>query len=372
MAFETGPERERGADRIRMNQGKETQVQKIHVWRRGSIYGLNRAVVVVLAMSIFVGLYTLSACSNLFESEFLTIQETPGLLPLGSSTVYPNPKGNVNDYAGVLTTSDLENLNALVDSVLRQTGVTFAVAIVPDHGDESLEIYSANLYENWGIGEKDEDMGLLVVLSMEERGLRMEVGYGLEPVITDGRAGECLDKMLPYFRNEEYGKGLYAGLLNAAQYVADEAGIELQIEGGQEGYLPPVFSAGQILLRVLAVVFFLVAVLVFAVSRKSRCPKCKSKLIVTDKVIRVSTFAQDGLAVKMFRCPVCGYYRDKTYKTGPTIRPPGPGGSLPPSMGPGPFFGGSRGSRGRSPRGLSGPRGFGGGRSGGGGASRKW
>lgn len=299
---------------------------------------------------------------------------------VSAAPVYPEPTGNVNDYVGVFTESDIQSLNALVDAVLQQTGITFAVAVVPGHGDESLEIYAANLYEKWGIGKKNEDLGLLVVVSMEERGLRMEVGYGLEPVITDGRAGESLDKMLPYFKNDEYGKGLYAGLLNAAQYIADDAGIELEIQDGQEYYLPQSdgqednryldLSAGQILFRVFALVFFLVAVVVLVSSRRNRCPKCKAKLAVTDRVIQKATHLTGGVAVKMFRCPVCGYYRDRTYKINPTSQPPG--GHLPPSMGPGPFFGGfgrsGRGSRSRP----SGPRGFGGGRSGGGGASRKW
>lgn len=293
-----------------------------------------------------------------------------------SAPFYPEPAGNISDYVGVLTGSDLENLNNLVDSVLGQTGVTFAVAIISGHGDESLEMYSANLYEKWGIGETGKDMGLLVVLSMEEREIRMEVGYGLEPVITDGRAGECLDKMLPYFRNEEYGKGLYEGLLNAAQYIAEDALVSLDLEGGLGGYERPGVSPASILLRVFAVAFFAFSILVYVVSRRNRCPKCKSRLVVTDKVIQQATFASGGLALKIYRCPRCGYYRDKRYKIGPTIRPPGSGGMFPPSTGQGPFFGGfggaggNRGSRSRG--GFSGPRGFGGGRSGGGGASRKW
>ena len=106
-----------------------------------------------------------------------------------------------------------------------QTGVTFAAAIIEDHGDESIEEYAVHLYETWGIGKKGEDKGLLVVVSMAEHDLRAEDGYCLEPVITDARAGDVLDEMIPYFREGEYGKGLYAGLLVAADYVAKDAGV---------------------------------------------------------------------------------------------------------------------------------------------------
>ena len=86
----------------------------------------------------------------------------------GAAT-YPEPKGNINDFVSVLTLSDIANLNALVNAVFEQTGATFAVAM-PDHGDESIEIYGVSL-RKWGIGQEGEDRGLLVILSMEEREL---------------------------------------------------------------------------------------------------------------------------------------------------------------------------------------------------------
>ncbi len=295
--------------------------------------------------------------------------------------VYPEPTANVNDYVGVLTGTDIENLENLVGAVLDQTGVPIFVAVIETHGDESFEIYAANLYEKWGIGDKNEHKGLLVLVTVSERLVRMEVGYGLEPVITDGRAGESQDKMVPYFKNQEYGKGLYAGLLHAAKYIADDAGIELKIQDGQEYYLPqingqkenlyPALSVGQILFRVVAVIFLLFAVWLYASRRKNRCPRCKSRLVVTDKVVQQATYSSGGHAVRMFRCHVCGYYRSQPYRTRPMIRPPHSGGRLPPFKGSGRFFGGGfGGSRGRG--GSSGPRGLGGGRSGGGGATRKW
>lgn len=292
-----------------------------------------------------------------------------------SAPQYPKPVGNVNDYCGVLSDDHVARLDALIDAVLEQTGVTFAIAIVKDHGDEDFRMYAANLYERWGIGGKDEHKGLLVLLSMKDRDLCMEVGYGLEAVITDGRAGECLDKMVPYFRLDKYGEGLYEGLWKAAQYAADDAGVKLVVKtpnGSQQsprvdpyrvpwwGFLVPALIAGMV--ARLAV-------------RKKRCPACKARLNVTDRVIQGATYALGGLAVKTLYCPRCGYKKEEQYKTPKIMRPGGGGAS-----GPGPFMGGGlgRGLRGGGSRrtgGFSGPRaprGFGGGRSGGGGAGRKW
>jgi uncharacterized protein len=288
----------------------------------------------------------------------------------GASSRYPEPEGNVNDYAGILSQNDLENLNALINSVLEQTGVTFAIAIVEDHGDEIFEFYVANLFEAWGIGEKGEDNGLLVVMSMSGHDLKMEVGYGLEHIITDRRAGECLDKMLPYFRENEFGKGLYAGLYNAAQYIAKEAGIEFSVKPVGSGYdkVVPKSVSPLLLVFVASLGLASIATAGYLINKSRRCPKCKYRLSVADKIIRNATLTAEGLGLRVYKCPACGYSREENYRIRRIIQ--SRSGWIGP-FGPGPFIGGGgRGSRGGG--GFSGPKGFGGGRSGGGGASRKW
>lgn len=290
-----------------------------------------------------------------------------------ASPAYPRPEGNINDFARVLSNDDKANLDALVDAVLKGTGVTFAVAIVEDHGDESIEMYAADLYEEWGIGEKGEDRGLLIVVSMEDHDLRAEVGYGLEGVINDARAGECLDKMIPYFRDDEYGKGLYAGLLHAAQYVAKDAGVALDVRPVTEDYRDvgsgsSPWSALTVGLLALFVGLPLLGVAAFA-ARGRRCPRCRARLSVTDRVVQGATYEAGGLAMKVLHCSKCGYHDERPYRTARLSRP-FKGGGIPPLGGP--FWGGGLGGGKSKGGGFSGPRGFGGGRSGGGGASRKW
>lgn len=282
---------------------------------------------------------------------------------------YPKPTGNINDYAGVLTAEDKANLEKLVNAVLEQTGTTFAAAIIKDHGDESIEEYAVHLYETWGIGEKGEDKGLLVVISMAEHDMRAEVGYGLEPVITDARAGDVLDEMIPYFQDGEYGKGLYAGFLVAADYVARDAGVTLDLEAATKEYEELYTEPSDIPFGFLALFLGIpIAAITYFAMRGRRCPRCKSRLTVTDRVIEKATYDAGGLAMTVLHCPKCGYHQETERRTSKLQRPGPGGGSM---MGPGPFWGGS-GRGGRSSGGFSGPRGFGGGRSGGGGASRKW
>lgn len=341
----------------------------------------NRARFVVLAMvfhlAIFMVMTSPVLCSGLSgaamvsrlpaNQDFLTASSG------SSNDLYPEPIGNINDYAGVLSDADVESLQNLVDVVLQQTGVTIAVVIVEDHGEESLEMYAANLYERWGIGQQGEDTGLLVLLSMEEREVRMEVGYGLEPVITDGIAGECLDVMVKYFEDGDYGRGLYEGLLHAAQYITESQGVELDPSVDYEQPVPTVGFRQLAALGVVGALILVFALSAYFMNRKRRCPRCKSKLVYTDKVVQQATQSTPGLVVKIAKCPVCGYHKENTYRINPVASSSGLGGPLPPSTrtgtGSGGFFrGGGGGSAGRS----SGPKGFGGGRSGGGGASRKW
>ena len=319
--------------------------------------GLNpfaRPAAVIVAAAVALSFAVLSA--SLYPAQAL------------AAASYPKATGNVNDFASVLSSDDKANLDALVDAALKQTGVTFAVAIVKDHGDESLEAYSANLYEKWGIGAKGQDKGLLVVVSMQEHDLRMEVGYGLEPVITDARSGECLDKMLPYFKNNQYGKGLYAGLLLAAQYIAKDAGVTLSVKPATKSYenlqSEPAKAPVGLISALVAIPTLLIA---YFVSRGKRCPRCKGRMTVTDRIVQGATYDAGGLAMKIYHCSKCGYHDERPYKTSRLSRP---GGGIFPPIGPGPFWGGGFGRGGGG--GFSGPRGFGGGRSGGGGAGRKW
>lgn len=294
-----------------------------------------------------------------------------GFLPALSTAEasYPKPVGNVNDFVGVLSSEDIANLDALIQSVFNQTGVTYAVAIVDTRGSESLEVYAAKLFEEWGIGKKGDDRGLLVLLCMKEREVRVEVGYGLEPVITDARAGECRDKMIPYFKEGQYGKGIYAGLLHATKYIEKEMNLKVDVTPATRSYeqFTRMFYIPVGLVLAFPVLVMILAVSIGLMVRKKHltCPRCRSRLAVTEKVISPASAIASGLGAKVYTCPVCGYYREDQFRIPPIVRYRG-GGPMGP-MGPGPFFGGPRGGGG-----FSGPTGFGGGRSGGGGASGKW
>ena len=136
------------------------------------------------------------------------------------------PTGHINDFVGVLSQPAKSQLENLANEVKQKTGAEIAVAIVPSLEGDSVENYANLLAERWGVGDK-EDRGALLLLAIEDRQLRLEVGYGLEPIIPDGRAGEILDHVRASLRAGDYDSAVGIGVMQVAQIVAKDAGVEL-------------------------------------------------------------------------------------------------------------------------------------------------
>src|SRR2546425_13196059 len=90
---------------------------------------------------------------------------------------------------------------------------------------ESIEQYSVNLFKHLGIGSKKDNRGVLLLLAPTERKYRIEVGYGLEPVINDARAGDAGRAMVPYLRQRDYSKATEIAAWQLAIYIADDSGV---------------------------------------------------------------------------------------------------------------------------------------------------
>ena len=136
------------------------------------------------------------------------------------------PTGSVNDFAGVLNQQTKSQLEALALELKQKTGAEIAVAIVPSLEGDSVENYANLLAESWGVGDQ-EDRGALVLLAVDDRRLRIEIGYGLEPIIPDGRAGEIREMMTPALRAGDYNGAVAVAMVQLAQIVAQDAGVTL-------------------------------------------------------------------------------------------------------------------------------------------------
>jgi uncharacterized protein len=141
---------------------------------------------------------------------------------------YPAYTGYVNDYAGVLDQAAASKLEGLCRALEKKTSAEMAIAVVKSVAPLDPKEYAVKLFEKWKIGKKGKDNGILVLLAMEERRVEIEVGYGLEGVINDAKAGEILDRyVVPLFKQGEFGGGLYNGAAAIAEQVSVAAGQEL-------------------------------------------------------------------------------------------------------------------------------------------------
>ncbi len=141
---------------------------------------------------------------------------------------WPRPNGPVADYAKVIPSEYRQKMAALLTELNQKTGDAVVVATVPDLGGDTMEQVAVHMFEQWGIGSKAKDNGVLILVALAERKLRIEVGYGLEGLITDAKAGQVRDQFLvPYLRKNQFGKGLYAGSAALAAIIAQDKGVKL-------------------------------------------------------------------------------------------------------------------------------------------------
>ena len=137
------------------------------------------------------------------------------------------PQGYVSDFAGVIdaqSKAELENYCARVE---QQTGAEIALVTIQSLNEEPIEDVANTIYRAWGVGKKGKDEGILLLLAVGDRRDRLEVGYGLEPVLPDGFAGEVLRSMRPSLRQAQYGEALRAAAATIGGRIAQAKGIAL-------------------------------------------------------------------------------------------------------------------------------------------------
>lgn len=157
------------------------------------------------------------------------------LLALGQ-TKYPEPVGYVNDFAGILPPGLEQSLEAELRDYEAKTTNEIAVVTVSSLGGLSVEDYTIGLAEQWKVGKKGKDNGVIILVAPNERAVRIEVGYGLEPVLTDSKAGSVVNKMIPFFKEGKYDAGIVVGVrgvIGAIGYLTPEE-IEQQKKQKEE------------------------------------------------------------------------------------------------------------------------------------------
>src|SRR5207247_6092129 len=138
-----------------------------------------------------------------------------------------HPTGYVTDLAGVIGAQKKAALQALGTELEQKTGAQMAIVTVRSLDGESVDSYAVDLYKQLGVGSKKDNRGVLLLVAPNERKYRIEVGYGLEPVINDARAGDAGRAMVPFLRQGDYSKAAEIAAWQLARYIAADSGVTL-------------------------------------------------------------------------------------------------------------------------------------------------
>ncbi len=183
-----------------------------------------------------------------------------------SAQSYPQFRGYVNDYAGVMDRGTKAQLEQLLAELDRQTTAQVAVAVVDSIAPETIEMYAVRLFKKWGVGTAKKDNGLLIVVAMKERKIKIEVGYGLEGAVPDSTAKFIIDnRMTPLFKAGRPGEGIRAGVEACVVEVLKEYGMTPQdlvsgyqsAQRGMGSAQPRTMSIGKRIFSIIFTIFMI-------------------------------------------------------------------------------------------------------------------
>jgi len=139
-----------------------------------------------------------------------------------------HPSNYVNDFAGVLDSATQARLNDLCFQVEQKAHAQIAVVTVKSLDGQDVVSYAVALYQKWGIGKKGSDRGVLILLATQDRKYWTTAGYGLEPILPDGKVGGFGREAVPLLRKGDYAGAATLMTARVASVIAQDAGVTLE------------------------------------------------------------------------------------------------------------------------------------------------
>jgi len=170
-----------------------------------------------------------------------------GQVPADSLLQSLRPSADVNDHAGILTPEQKEMLEARCKALRQKNGTQFAVVTIKSLEGGQIDDFANKLFVRWGIGEKGKNNGILLIVALQDRKARVEVGYGLEPILPDALAGRVLDEQLfPAFKQQRYFEGLNGAVNRICEIVerGEPATAAARRGAGMTGFGEMILLAG--------------------------------------------------------------------------------------------------------------------------------
>lgn len=166
------------------------------------------------------------------------------------------PQGYVNDFAGVLSAPARSQITAVCAEVDQKAHVQVAVVTIRSLEGVSQQEFANRLFKQWGVGYKPDDRGVLVLLAISDRKYWVEVGYGLEPILPDGKVGGFGREIVPLLRQNDYGGAMLQLTSRIAEVIAQDRGVTLagRVPTKPRERESPRIPQGAVLLFLLAIV----------------------------------------------------------------------------------------------------------------------
>ena len=156
------------------------------------------------------------------------------------------PQGAVSDWAGAFTPEQKTALESRIAALRQANGAQLAVVALKSLKGGEIDDFAVKLFAQWGIGEKGKDNGVLLLAAIEDRKMRIEVGYGFEGVLTDAGTGRIQDEyIIPRFKEGNFAQGL-----------SDGADVLLKVMGGEALPAPAPTPEGSPLVGLVVLAFF--------------------------------------------------------------------------------------------------------------------
>jgi uncharacterized protein len=174
----------------------------------------------------------------------------------------------VNDFAGVLDASTQARLNDLCHQVEQKAQAQIAVVTVKSLDDQDPVSYAVALYQKFGIGTKGKDRGVLILLATADRKYQIQVGYGLEPILPDGKVGGFGREAVPLLRSGDYAGAVTLMTARVASVIAQDAGVTLENQPTMAAPRQrPAPSGGAGVVVLILILFFIVIPVLSALFR---------------------------------------------------------------------------------------------------------
>lgn len=228
----------------------------------------------------------------------------------------PNPRDvNADAYVcnpdDVLTAAEVRSLQRISEQIDSISGVELCIVALRDIGDADAFDFAYELANLWGVGKKDKDTGVLILLAVDSHDIQIVTGKGVEGVMTDGQCSLAIDDMMEDLGEERYGDGLIAGAKSVGRRVTTTDALAELLLGTK--YDEPSSAPWS---------FFSFLFAIFGVGYtgcyylKKKCRKCGQRTLkcTGNEVVTAATYDHPGQGVRHYVCKNCGEVFSETYK----------------------------------------------------------